>query len=270
MFSFRLPAILLITGMAVALTCCDQTRVSPPVENVTIEHGNVKPDIDFQHLSRVLDTAVSDGLVDMKAYRVYEIADILHKQLCVLSISGPESSPELFGKKEDHLAYWLNARTAWTFRFMVMASESKDQGRDVTQPGNFPVDGRRMTLDAIDSEILKLGGYRFLVAAPGLPPDRAPLPGNIFTPDGVVAECIKSLNRFIDDDDRIVINVVNRSILFPPVIWQYRDELAQAYRETFGCKNSVNLSTSLLPLTSGSAKRRLQDAVGFTCHMKKP
>ena len=46
------------------------------------------------------------------------------------------------------------------------------------------------------------------------------------------------------------------------MLWRYRKEIIDKYNKTFDTQQA-NLNTALLPFVSGSALRRLQNAIGY-------
>jgi hypothetical protein len=249
-----------ILAGAMILAACE-TPTPPEKISFDLKTSGVKAGVDFSTLSRILDEAVSGGRMDMKEYRVNELEKDLVSQLRLLAVTGPGATPALFKTREDRLAYWLNARASWAIRFAV-EEDDRDED-DKTERGDFPLDGRRMTLDQIDAHI-----YSFLGAAPGTVDDRAPLPGEPFSAKTIDDQARKNFNAFIDDGDRIILDIERKQVLVPAVIWKYRERYIQSYRRTFGAKGEVSLLTALLPVTSGSAHRRLQNAVGYACRAK--
>jgi len=261
----RCAKVSLSLAIAVFTAGCSQPRPAADAMSIFLNSAGCRPSVDYRPLEQFLAKGIIRGRIDMKKYRVFELEKQLSDQLRTLSVTGPKSSPALLESKNQLLAYWLNARTAWTCRFMVIQSEARDSNRPIPMPGDFPLDGRRMTLDRIDAAILRLGGYAFLIAAPGLPPNRAPLPSGPFSPETLSRQSMENFNAFLDDPERLVIDIDRREVRFPPVIWKYRKRFAEVYSRNFGYSGTPSLLTSLLPITSGSAKRRLQDAVGYSC-----
>ena len=119
-----------------------------------------------------------------------------------------------------------------------------------------------MTLDDIDAILARDADWRTLAAAPCVRLCRAKLPQTPFTAVDIRERIAERLNEFVDDERRFVIDLAGRLVPFLPVIWRYRDRLIDEHNA--GCRTcEANLTTALLLYTTGSADRRLQDAVGF-------
>ncbi len=261
-FSFRATALVLIA----ACGGCGEKPAAPGMIDFTLDAAGAQPAADYARLGDVLETGVGGGRLDMKEYRVHLLREPLEAQLRVMAVAGPSATPDLFPDRESRLAWWLNARTAWTIRLAAALDEiDEDDNTASRTPGMFPLDGRRMTLEEIDVEILRAGDYRCVMAAPGLFPLRAPLPAEPFAPETLEEQTRDNFNAFIVDPERFKLDALQRELLVPPVVWRHRDRLKRAYRETFGGPEEVPLITALLPVTTGSAHHRLQNLVGYRC-----
>jgi len=221
--------------------------------------------VSYGRLGQVLKAVVDDdGFVDPDILGMQPHTARLNEQLYRMSVLGPTAAPELFASPEDRLAYWYNARAAWAMKLALLRGCPRLLGRAYLCERKFPVDGRRMTLAEIDALLSAGAGWRALVAAPGVLRCRAAMPRRPFGPGDIRERIERRFNDFIDDNARFVIDGRRRRILVPPVLWRLRAELIRRHEETYGAAGAT-LITSLLPLTTGSAHRRLQDAVGYRC-----
>jgi hypothetical protein len=125
-----------------------------------------------------------------------------------------------------------------------------------------------MTLREIDA-LLAHEGWQALVAAPDVLAQRAGLPADPFSAQDVRRRIAERLNEFVDDDGRVFLDVENRQLVFPPVLWQYRRQLLEQHRKDYGAAGAT-FTTALLPYVGGSAHRRLQEAVGYPCRPAAP
>jgi hypothetical protein len=126
----------------------------------------------------------------------------------------------------------------------------------------FPLDGRPMSLNAIDEAILRDHGWQAAVAAPCIRLHRARLPASPFSPQDVEAVVPRRLLEYLSDRDRFVIDVGRRTIFFPPVLWSVRGRLISEHERAYGTQGAT-LNTALLPFVRGLAALRLQDATGY-------
>ena len=104
-------------GLGLAGIGCDATPVLTPV---ALDVTDVKPVVDYSKLAKVLNRAVNaNGEVD--AFRMNEeYSQLLDDQLKLLAVTGPTATPELFSTPTQRLAYWYNARTAWSIELGMM------------------------------------------------------------------------------------------------------------------------------------------------------
>ncbi len=227
-----------------------------------LQTESVSPSVDYLPLAKVLEDVIDeDGLVD--ADKLRESGDALRRQLKILAVTGPQSSGELLPRKSERLAYWYNARAAWALELARLEETPKKLSANTLERRKFPLDGREMTLAGIDELLIEHFGWSAAAAAPGIRTTRAAIEQKPVTGDKDVREIIKiRLNNFIDDDKRFVIDIRHKQVLVPPIIWRFREQIIVGYNNRYGTRGA-NLLTALLPHTSGSAHRRLQDAIGY-------
>lgn len=271
--------------VALAAGCAPTVGKLPPV---TLDTSGTAAGVDYGDLGAVLKGAVAAG-GRIKPRRLPAFAARLDAQIKRLAVSGPAVTPRLFSTEGGRLAYWYNARAAWALKLLVLYSEAfaaAEKAAGVLPPGvgwlarrqlksrgigagdfqttEFPLDGRTMTLEGIDALLAHRFGWRALVAAPGVAPDRAPLPAGPFSADDAAGSAARRFEGFIDDDSRLTIDVPSRHVRVPPVLWRFREQLIARHNETYNTRGAT-LTTALLRYVRGSAHRRLQDAVGYRC-----
>ena len=255
---------------------------------VALDTSGTAAGVDYADLGAVLKGAVAGG-GRVRPRRLPAFAARLDAQLKRLAVTGPAVTPRLFSTEGGRLAYWYNARAAWALKLLVLYSEAfaaaegaagvlppdvgwlargqlKSRGIDAGdfQTTEFPLDGRTMTLERIDALLADRFGWRALVAAPGVAPDRALLPAGPFSADDAAGSAARRFEGFIDDDSRLTIDVSSRRVRVPPVLWRFREQLIARHNETYNTRGAT-LTTALLRYVRGSAHRRLQDAVGYRC-----
>ena len=230
---------------------------------VSLDTTGVKSKVDFSPLAQTLQTLVdSDGYIRAKQWPA--VSGTLQDQLKLLAVTGPSTTAELFESTDQILAWWFNARTAWSiFLAMRFGDVETDEKRDWTRAA-FPLDGARMTLADIDAAIESLGGYTAVVAAPGVDLRRAKLPEVPFEPKTIWEDVAARFEDFIDAADRVVIDVEAMEIRFPPVIWDCRETILQEYKTQNGAAGA-KLTSALLGKLTGSPYRRFQEAIGYAC-----
>jgi hypothetical protein len=246
-----------VAAMVWAIGCSGP--VGEPIR-VTLDTAGVGASTDTAELAVVLDKCLTvDGSIIPDALRNQR--DKLNVQLKRFAVTGPSASPSLFADEDAGLAFWYNARTAWSMKLaMEMAFPREicpEQIRDIC----FPLDGKTMTLSQIDS-ILGKYSWQAQVAAPGVCLDRARLPRRPYSAGDVRGRITKRLNTFINDPRRFVVDVGRRRVVVVPILWQHREEIIDQYESLYGMKGA-NFLTALLPHVSGAAGRRIQDAIGY-------
>ena len=259
-------------GLGLAGIGCD---ANPQLTPVALDVTDIKPVADYSKLAKVLNRVVTDeGEVD--TFRMNEeYSQLLKDQLKLLAVTGPTATPELFSTPAQRLAYWYNARTAWSIELGMMqvkidadkqASKKDSTYRQLSR--KFPLDGRFMTLADIDLALDDKGdkGFYRIVAAPGILFERAKLPGKPFDPKTIDKEICERVNAFVNSSTRFVIDFEAREVLFPPVLWKYRDRIIGLYRKTYHLPDVyISLTTAMLDHVSGSTLHRLQLVVGYRC-----
>ena len=259
-------------GLGLVGIGCD---ANTELASVTLDIANVKPVVDYSKLAKVLNRTVDeDGQVD--TFRMNEeYSQLLKNQLKLLAVTGPTATPELFSTLTQRVAYWYNARAAWSIELGMMQikadADKSVSAKDYTYrelSRKFPLDGRLMTLKEIDLVLDAKGedGFYMVVAAPGILFDRAELPRKPFDAKTIEKEIHERISAFVDNSTRFVIDYETQQVLFPPVLWKYRDQLIRLYRKTYNLPDVyISLTTAMLEHVTGSARYRLQSATGYRC-----
>lgn len=249
-----------ILGFVLSLAAGCQTA-KPTV--VALDTAGVAPSTETKNLSAVLKRCVDKrGFIDMVKYKT--VAETLRTQRKQFAVTGPTATPNLYPAKEDRLAYWYNARAAWSIALAMRLHKEENESAAALQVFLFPLDGREMTLPDIDQQIFALAGYQAVVAAPCANLQRAALPRQPFDAETIRPAVRRRFDGFVDDRRRFLIDVETRQIRFPPVLWKYRDAILAEHKRQYDAPQAT-LTTALLPWVKGSAARRLQDAVGYAC-----
>lgn len=230
---------------------------------VTLDTAGVTPSTDVKKLAKVLKRCVdSRGFIDVDKHE--DVAGALESQLRKFAVTGPDAAPELYPAAEDRLAYWYNARAAWSIALAMRLHEDEKEDAALLEKFSFPLNGNVMTLEQIDQAVFALGGYQAVVAAPCADLQRAALPEEPFDAKTIRQTIRRRFEGFVDDHRRFTIDVATQQICFPPVLWQYREDILAEHLRRYDAPRAT-LTTAMLSLVGGSAARRLQDAVGYTC-----
>lgn len=208
----------------------------------------------------------------LRLNRLRESADLLDAQLRRLASRGPTASPKLLGSEPDRLAYWYNARAAWALKLALLESGDRTDGpvgQAAADRRRFRVDGRWMTLGEIDDLLAERFGWRAAVTAPGVRTDRAPLPERPFDPVTVQQNVRRRFEGFLDDPERVIVDVEARKVRYPEILWRFRQELVDHHHRRYRTRGAT-LTTALLSWVGGPAARRLQLALGYEPVLRPP
>ena len=233
------------------------------LEPIVLKTAGVAADANCSDLAAVLAGALDEnGFVlpsDLKKLSVR-----LDAQLRRMAIAGPAATPELFPTPDHRLAYWYNARATWGLKLVLLAGGPARLSRRRLETRRFPLDGRTMTLDEIDSILAADADWRVVVSAPSVRKHRARLPLKPFAAADLRQRIHTRFNEYVDDEERFVIDIERRRVRIHPVLYRMRERLVESYNRTYATEDAT-LTTVLIGCVSGSARRRLQDAVGYAC-----
>lgn len=254
----------LSNALAVGATFFAAALVVPgcvATDTIALDVRGVSLAVDYSDFAAVLEGVVCDD-GNMKPEALKKLSDRLDVQLKRLAVTGPTATPGLFPRAADRLAYWYNARAAWSMKVFLLSGLPKKISTRRLEKRLFPLDGRTMTLQDIDAILLAEHDWQAVVAAPDVRLQRARLSQTVFTAESVQDQVAERFQQFLDDDVRFVIDVEHRRVLFPPVLWRLRNQLIEDHNRRCGTR-SATLTTALLGWSSGSPHRRLQDAIGY-------
>ena len=144
----RLGASVLLAVVAAVLPGASCEVVKPSVKAAT----DVPSAGKFPHvlLGRLLEKAVTDGLVDYAAVSVDEA--LLEDYLAEVARVSPDSHPHLFPTEPDRLAYWINAHNACALRGVLRFNRPaslKEIARKFDSDTTYVVGGRNLSLNAM-------------------------------------------------------------------------------------------------------------------------
>ena len=252
----------LVLALLVGASCLAGCGGPCPQGPIVPDSEGIAPKVDYAHLDKVLGRVVTrDGLVSRVALE--ESAKDLDAQLALLAITGPTATPALLASEDDRLAYWYNARAAWSMK-LILSCNLKNK---LDQPGalfeqQFKLDGRLMSLSDIDAILRADSDWRTMAAAPCVSLERAPMPQKAFGPQGIRSTIAERFNQFVADPNRFVVDVDNKRMIVPKLVWDMRSWLIEQYEQQYHT-TGTHFLTSLLPYLHGSALRKVQDARGY-------
>ncbi len=263
-----------LTGFVIIINLVGCANIRLPVttiQPISLDTSNVVPAVDYGELSSILtrESFIDPDSKYLLLGSTAEISNQLQPLLKRLAVTGPTVTPKLFASRSDRLAYWYNARVAWSLYLVRQSCVDNKVDMARFAGTRFPLDGRPMTLADIDSTLRKSFTWQAAAVAPSLRTDRLVLPKLAFSADKVDEAVVKRLSEYVDDSQRFKIDIARQQISVPEAIWLHRDEIISDYERSYGTKGA-NLLTALLSHVSGSAHRRLQDAVGYRVVKAKP
>src|SRR5450830_807475 len=146
----RLPATILLVVAAAVLPGASFEVVMPTVKATS----DVPSAGKFPHglLGRVLEKAVTDGLVDYAAVSIDE--PLLELYLAEVARVSPDSHPHLFPTEPDRLAYWINAHNACALRGVLRFNRPanfKEIAHRFDSETTYVVGGKNLSLNAMTS-----------------------------------------------------------------------------------------------------------------------
>ncbi len=251
--------------LASAMTGCADKRpaaitVPPPRDEA----------IDFADLAIVLAAAVdADGRVDATALTVH--LPRLERQLSQLSGPWPNSA----GSATDatRLAWLYNARMAWSLRIVATGVQrASGRGDRFVLPATieqhrlrqtpFVLDGRTHTLAEIDRRLGQYDDYRIPAAAPGAADVDGPMAQAPFAAETVIASLPERFDRYVRDENRLVIDHDAKRLAVPPALWRLAPGIRDEYNRRFGTAEA-SLATALAAAVGPRARDRLAEAQGY-------
>ncbi len=262
---FKMAAVLVAAAIGLSAGCDSAGKSTPitpaPTGPVELDVRADRTVVDFSDLAEVLDEAVTDeGLVDR--YRLPVMIDRLNRQLALLEVTGPRSTPQLLDGEDAQLAWWLNARAAWCLWLLHDAGMPKRVEAAAIYDRAVPIDNQRLTLRQIDSMVADRFGWQAALAVPGATCHAGRMIREPFTRHDVDRRVRARWVERIDDPDRFLIDVLERKLRVPSPLWRYRQQLIWNHQKRYGTPEPT-LITALLPLVEGSPRRRLHEAVGY-------
>ena len=269
-FKLGLARGLVFCVMGAALSGClrppeaTADKIPPPQTTpVVLDVRGVKPAVDYSDLAAVLRECVRKG-GHVEPVALKRVVDRLDAQVKRLAVTGPTATPKLLPGEDDRLAYWLNARAAWALALALRNGCPEALPAAALEACALPLDGRKMTLRDIDAVLAGDKDWRAIVVAPGIRANRARLPTRPFAAKDVRERIAARLSEFLDDPDRFEIDQAEKLVRVPPILDPIRRRLIDEQNRKRGTA-SATLMTALLEHVTGSAHRRLQDAIGLRC-----
>lgn len=255
--------VLLVLFCTAVLGCSDQA-IRPDPAVIQELSGQAYSDRDW---AVTLRDHVRYGLVDYETLRANP--DPLMRYVALISITGPDRTPEQFPTRADQTAYYLNAYNALVLRGVLSRPAGQPTMYDLTLPRlehdyKFVVDGKPMTLAQIERKMLDVseGDVRTLLATSRAAMGTPRLASEPFRAETLDRQLTTAAADALDLPEVLRIDHSTRSIL----VWQEIMRRQNAFVEYWKAQRRVRtvyLFNVLLELASPQQRRALQSAVGY-------
>ncbi|HOS44057.1 MAG TPA: DUF547 domain-containing protein [Armatimonadota bacterium] len=244
-------------GAATALVVAAQLRPRVLHTPTRVPPEPLPPGARFPHedFSPVLRAIVDeDGLVDYAALRRDPMG--LYRFVAWIEAYSPQNTPAFFPADADRLAYWLNAYNALALLAVCDAYpvasilQVRPVGR-VFYALRFPVGGTLMTLEEIEHGVIRpvfhdaRTHFALSPAARGGPRLRR----EAYLPERLEEQLGDQMRRFLTDDEKVRVDVMNRALLVSPIFTWFADDFTTWLRDTAPDQPN-DLITMMLPYLS--------------------
>jgi len=244
--------------------CPDQT-IGPDPSLVHQMRGQSYTDRDW---AVVLRDHVRYGLVDYDTLRAKPEA--LYRYAALISVTGPESTPEQFPGRAQATAYYVNAYNALVLLAVLSQPPNIPTMEDISLPHleedyRFVLDGSTVTLNQVERKMLAASGgdVRTLLATSRAAMGTPRLPGEPIRAETLDRQLAAAAADALDLPEILRIDHGTRSILVWQEILRRQNDFIE-YWKTQRRVRTVYLFNVLLELASPQQRRALQTAVGYT------
>lgn len=251
-----LAALCLLTGCAAVLR--------PKSEFVPNTPPQAFDDSDW---ATVLRENVKTGLVDYNHLSAHRAA--LDRFVALISVVGPDSTPDLFSSPEAELAYWINAYNALVL-YAVLEVYPTPTVYDLTMPRiehdyRFVVDRKTVTLFDLEKRMdtvettSPFAALALCRAARGSPP-LASEPYRAATLD---SQLDAQLRRIVENDAYVRVDHADMKLLLGVDLLAVKERLIEYHRQRTQGGGGTILSALLTVVPSAERRRELNRAVGY-------
>lgn len=259
-----LLATLPLAAMALLAGCAQQY---PRIE---IPPAAADAPMTFDDLAAVFSQVLDErGQIDPTALAVH--LPRLDRQLALLARPWPQDVAT--GQSDQRLAWLYNARAAWSLRIVAGELRPLDGRRDAFDLPEtidssrlmgtpFPLNGREMTLSAIDEELTAWGDFRLAALAPDATDLAGPLPAKPFTAENARQSLAERFGELLADPRRLVVDHDYQVVRVPPAIWRARQGILMEYNYRRSTAQA-DLLAALRSYVAAPARGRLADAAGY-------
>ncbi len=259
---FRYEAVVLALFLSVA-GGCGRPTLSPNLALLSQQPPYQYSDLDY---ATVLRAHVHNGLVDCKA--LADNRQPLERYYALLSVTGPNSTPEQFVTRAQKTAYWINAYNALVLRAVLERYPIKTM-YDVTLPRleseyQFSIDGHRENLIWLEEKILEdsNGDVRALFATSRAAMGTPQLMNEPVRASTLEGQLQSATHAALNNPQILRIDHANRAIFVWQLILRRQADFVQYWRSQRRGRR-IDLYNVLCELAAPSRRRRLESAIGY-------
>lgn len=263
-YKVRLPMALVGVGLLGLLAGCAENAIRPDSNLVREVQGQPYSDRDW---ALTLRDHVRYGLVDYDTLRT--MPDSLHRYCAMISVMGPERTPDQFPGRTQATAYYINVYNALVLRAVLTQSGSMPTMYDYSLPDldhgyQFVVDGSVTTLAQLEHKMLEASGgdVRTILATSRAAMGTPRLASEPFRAETLDRQLATAASDALDLPEILRIDHSSRSILVWQEIMKHQKEFLEYWKAQRRVK-TVYLFNVILEMASPQQRRALQSAVGY-------
>ncbi len=255
------------TALVVGLTLCGCASNTIQPEGALLREVQGQPYSD-QDWATVLRDHVRYGLVDYDTLRATPHS--LMRYCALISVTGPNRTPQQFTGKSDTTAYYINAYNALVLRAVLSRSSDVPTMYDYSMPQlefdyRFPLDGVVVTLSAVEDQLMAAsqGDVRTLLATSRAAMGTPRLSSEPIRGETLERQLGQAAAEALDLPEVLYVDHGTRSIQ----VWQLILRRQNDFIEYWKAQRRVRMAylfNVLLEMSSPQKRRALQSAVGYS------
>lgn len=232
---------LALVGGVAAVACVHTRAPRARLGPAAVARLEAFPYRDFEALLR--ERVDDQGRVDYGALRAHR--EPLDRFLAAVAEAGPTRRPDLFPRREDRLAYYLNAYNALTLRNVIEEWPFREIN-DLRKlrffvTTRYVVDGRETSLKSLEDDVVR-GRFHdprvhaaLNCGARGCPR----LPREAFWPDRLDAQLDREMRAFVSEPRSVRVDPDGRRVWLSQIFDWFEDDFVQAERDRGVARPSV-------------------------------
>lgn len=252
-------------GLAAVLlpACAPSTRLQVDPSYVPRPTPVVYDDRDW---AAVLSGNVRSGRVDYQALRGNRLP--LDRYLGLISVMGPEATPDLFRPSADRVCYYINAYNACVLQAVLQYYPTPTvYGLDrpsLVHGHRFSVDGREVTLGQIQEKLERAGegDMRVLFGLCGAALGTPALASEPYRPGPLHEQLRQAVRSAVDNPHLVRVDSNRRQLLVWNPLRTERDKFLEGYRRSANAP-TAGIADFLLQQAGPGANQSLASARNY-------